>query len=329
MKIILSLFVLLVVVPMTSSAASKIISAVASSEQDVARLEIKFDHLVDSSVIGVEYRDQSIFVTVPETEIKKSFQNPAFPESFINQVNFSTTRGKEVVIELVLAEVSASQMKENVTLESLGNSLIIEVLPPIWNKNLVTDKLITQVPRDKDSEIGQGQQEKVIEKNQAEKEIPLFDKKTERSNESTGLTKIIFMVVGVSLLGGYLIWWLKNRSKMVNGPESLMKIKVVTQFHLGPKKSLAVVRVAGESMLLGITDTQISLIKTLALLDEDLPEISSDSFVEALKEQESPKVRSKTAFEDESERVPVEEFSFGPAVKTSLKQKIPGLRRIV
>ena len=48
-------------------------------------------------------------------------------------------------------------------------------------------------------------------------------------------------------------------------------IEVVAQHHLGPRRSLAVVRVAGESILIGVTENNINLIKTLSLLDGELP----------------------------------------------------------
>jgi flagellar protein FliO/FliZ len=48
-------------------------------------------------------------------------------------------------------------------------------------------------------------------------------------------------------------------------------IEVLNQHHLGPKKSLAIIRVAGETVLVGITDQNITLLKNLSLLDDDVP----------------------------------------------------------
>ena len=52
----------------------------------------------------------------------------------------------------------------------------------------------------------------------------------------------------------------------------------MAQHYLGPKKSLAVVRVAGESILVGITDNNINMIKSLALLDEEIPDVTPNDF---------------------------------------------------
>jgi flagellar protein FliO/FliZ len=217
-------------------------------------------------------------------------------------------------------------------METVGNGMIIEVLPPTLNKAeapAVTDAVAGKAIGQSSGQIAGEPSLPVANGDtiKTEKEIPLFSKKEANPAESSGMTKIAFMVFAIVALGGYMLWSMKNRSKMVNGPESLMKIKVITQFHLGPKKTLAVVRVAGESLLLGITESQISLIKTLSLLDEDLPEVGAGTFAAALGEQTEPS--RKTHVESEIENVAEEEFAFGPAVKTTLSQKIPMLRRII
>ena len=61
------------------------------------------------------------------------------------------------------------------------------------------------------------------------------------------------------------------------------QISMINQFHLGPKKSLAIVRVAGESILIGITDHSISHLRTLSMMDEDMPEIPKKDFDQIIK----------------------------------------------
>ncbi len=90
-------------------------------------------------------------------------------------------------------------------------------------------------------------------------------------------------IVGILLTGGLLLVKRKGFKK------TLLKenqIKVLTQHYLGPKKSLAIVRVAGESILIGITDQAISHIKTLSLLDDDIPESPPREFKGLIKEEE-------------------------------------------
>lgn len=62
------------------------------------------------------------------------------------------------------------------------------------------------------------------------------------------------------------------------------KIRVLTQHYLGPRKSLAIIRVAGETILIGVTDSNISHIKSLALLEsEEVPTEVPDNFAQSLK----------------------------------------------
>ncbi|UZP66228.1 flagellar biosynthetic protein FliO [Desulfovibrio mangrovi] len=91
---------------------------------------------------------------------------------------------------------------------------------------------------------------------QAEKELPL---------PSSGWGNY-FQAVGVLLLilgGLYLgIWALKRFGKLhaLGGRLSRHGVAVEGQFHLGPKKSLVVVRFLNKRLLLGVTDHQINLL---------------------------------------------------------------------
>lgn len=100
---------------------------------------------------------------------------------------------------------------------------------------------------------------------------------------------------------------------------SQFQMKILSQFPLGPKKSLAVVRVAGESILIGVTDHHISLIKSLSLLDEDIPEEAPAAFGATLKRQE------KKAGDplDES----VDQFALS-SIQDVVSRRIKGLRSI-
>jgi flagellar protein FliO/FliZ len=311
-------------------ASGRLLSATTSSDQDVFRLELQFDDVVDPNKVGIQFVERSLVLSIPDTEVRKNLPALETKVDFIGGLKVSSTKDKEASVEIQFLDVQALQMKENLALEGLGKGLIIEVLPPLWNKTPAPGVMPATAVNDA-TKVSETPQTTAPIKD--EKEIPLFEKKEGPTSESSGLGKISFMVVSVIALGAYLIWWLKNRSKMVNGPESVMKIKVITQFHLGPKKTLAVVRVAGESLLLGITESQISLIKTLSLLDEDLPEVSTENFADALRQQ-APSVnlnrkKPEADLENANEMISDEEFSFGPAVKTTLTQKIPMLRRMI
>jgi flagellar protein FliO/FliZ len=105
-----------------------------------------------------------------------------------------------------------------------------------------------------------------------ETEIPVTLEPTKKTAGSeTPIFKFLMSFGIVGVLGCAAYFFLR-KYKFQNPRSQATQIKVLTQHYLGPKKSLAIVRVAGESVLIGITDHNISMIKSLALLDEDIPE---------------------------------------------------------
>lgn len=122
--------------------------------------------------------------------------------------------------------------------------------------------------------------------NKSEEEIPLNleSKKNAVANESPFFKFIFFVGILGTLLAG--AWIFVKRYNTKNIAKNHNEIKILAQHYLGPKKSLAVVRVAGESILVGITDNNINLIKSLALLDEEIPEVTPSEFNKLLKSNE-------------------------------------------
>lgn len=115
-----------------------------------------------------------------------------------------------------------------------------------------------------------------------ENEIPLHLEQNKKGNQDGGsLFRILFSfsVMGLLLTGAYYFF----RNKVKTGKDfKKNQIRVLTQHYLGPKKSLAIIRVAGESILIGVTDNNINLIKSLSLLDEELPEETPLNFAKVI-----------------------------------------------
>lgn len=166
-----------------------------------------------------------------------------------------------------------------------------------------------------------------------EEKLPVLTKqKGQIEVQSSSMYKTIIAVFVLFLLGVGGVFFLKRKSIMINQTNSLMQIKMLTQFHLGPKKTLAVIRVAGESLLIGVTDSNISLIKSLALLDEELPENTPKDFKKTIE---------KVDINSKSENTPPantilkyggpqaekdEEFSFS-TLKSVVDSKLKNIRR--
>lgn len=112
-----------------------------------------------------------------------------------------------------------------------------------------------------------------------ENEVPVLASATaEKTSQQDPMSRLLLslgVVMGVALS---LLLVAKFWSKRKTGLKQHHQIKVLTQFSMGPKKSLAIVRVAGESILIGVTDHNISMIKSLSLIDDELPEMSPQHF---------------------------------------------------
>jgi flagellar protein FliO/FliZ len=92
---------------------------------------------------------------------------------------------------------------------------------------------------------------------------------------------LLFATIAISIL------FLRRAKKSKSGTTNDKTIKVLASHYLGPKRSMALVSVAGETMLVGITEQNISLIKSLALLEEEIPTHTSKSFSGSLRQAES------------------------------------------
>src|SRR5262249_20807967 len=104
-----------------------------------------------------------------------------------------------------------------------------------------------------------------------ESEIPLqiSAKKTDSGTSSTvwrliASFGIIIVVAGVTIFTGRR--W--SRGKNTGGSKA--RIEILHQHHLGPTRSLALVRVSGEVLLVGITDHSINMLKPVTLIDDEL-----------------------------------------------------------
>jgi flagellar protein FliO/FliZ len=89
----------------------------------------------------------------------------------------------------------------------------------------------------------------------SESEIPLNVDVSKKATETAAGSTRIFLTVFVlmSIIG--VSYYMVRKYKLSNNiNKSNTRIKVLSQHYLGPKKSLAIIHVAGESMLIGVTD---------------------------------------------------------------------------
>lgn len=162
-----------------------------------------------------------------------------------------------------------------------------------------------------------------------ESEIPLnLEKGKKASSEDSGVFRILFTLSILGLVGGGAYFFLKKYS-IPQAKQNQTQIKVLQQHYLGPKKSLAIVRVAGESILIGVTDHNISMIKSLSLLDDEVPEEAPQTFTKVLgglgssSNEEITEPSRKATKELDSD----EEFAIS-GIKDIVSKRLKGMRSI-
>ncbi|MBC7421367.1 MAG: flagellar biosynthetic protein FliO [Bdellovibrio sp.] len=160
----------------------------------------------------------------------------------------------------------------------------------------------------------------------AEDQIPLNIAANKKAVEAGGSsTRIIFtgFVLFTLLSTAYYFVRKYKGSNKIN--KSNMEIKVISQHYLGPKKSLAIIRVSGESILIGITDANISMIKSLSLIDDEVPAEAPQNFADTLSKETSSAGRNRAQSQANMVDELDEEFSFS-GVKDSVSKKIKSMR---
>ncbi|MCB0414880.1 MAG: flagellar biosynthetic protein FliO [Bdellovibrionales bacterium] len=129
-----------------------------------------------------------------------------------------------------------------------------------------------------------------------ENKIPLFSKKPVKAVSSESSVSKMLISLGVIIVFAFVMtiflkWWSKKNTKSLDST----KIRVLTQHYLGPKKTLTIVQVAGESLLLGVTDHSINLIKPLSLIDDEVPTDLPNKFDHILEEFVEDKISLNSA----------------------------------
>ncbi|WP_374034037.1 FliO/MopB family protein [Bdellovibrio bacteriovorus] len=171
--------------------------------------------------------------------------------------------------------------------------------------------------------------------NRKESEILLnLESNKKAASEGGGVFRILFTLSMLGVVGTGAYFFLR-KYKIPKAMKHQTQIKVLQQHYLGPKKSLAIVRVAGESILIGVTDHNISMIKSLSLLDDEVPEEAPQSFGKVLGQsaaadvdftdttdtEEAPAPRKRSAKDLDLD----EEFAIS-GIKDIVSKRLKGMR---
>lgn len=163
---------------------------------------------------------------------------------------------------------------------------------------------------------------------QKESEIPVnLDKKKPGSEESSPLLRVILGLSILAAMGGGAVYYLRRHAKP--GPrKNAPQIKILTQHYLGPKKSLAVIHVSGESILIGVTDHNISMIKSLSLIDDEVPVETPAHFGQVMAQKDYAGAEAKTTTPVEVQEGEDFQFSGLNQIKDVVHRRLKGMRSL-
>jgi flagellar protein FliO/FliZ len=167
-----------------------------------------------------------------------------------------------------------------------------------------------------------------------ESEVPAFSSAIagKKTKAQSPYVKLMISLLVIALMSGGLIyfsrWYTKNHKKNVINNQ----IKVLANHALGPRKQLMIIRVAGESMLIGVTDQNISMLKSLSLIDEEIPAQMPVDFTHSMdaadtkyQAENKPKAKAKSAAAQAENEV--DEFVIS-GITDKISTKLKGMRDI-
>jgi flagellar protein FliO/FliZ len=281
---------------------------------------LKFSAPISKDDLSIEYIGRTVQVNIPDVKMRWKKDLRKVNKQSVSTL-YTFQEGATLRTRVNYSKgIDANTFKGHVDLKVDGSKLTVTVKSPEYiaaNDKGIATELPAFKPVDLDAEINRAmnmaqeetEQEKLILKVDAEEKVPVAVKaptkkvskkkakkdlkesdipvlagksKKEKPELKSAWSRMIISLIVVALIGGGFVffgrWW--NRTHKRNDLNT--KIRVLSQFHIGPKKSLTIVRVAGESLLLGVTDNSISMLKTLSLVDDELPEVVPQEFKESL-----------------------------------------------
>ncbi len=291
--------------------------------------ELSFDGKIDLSKIKIKHLDDKVVITLPEIKTEKEKANLKIKDSEVSSIGVVKNK-KDVNIQVnFVGGIDAKNFKGYSRVEKDGKlvRLSLKRHSYIAQQNKMRKELLQPVSLGADNESKQPAEEvkpqKIVDLDEApEEEIPVLTQAEVKTKKAEGDSLLSRLAMSLGLIVSFAIglfffvrWWSKNYKTQ----DMQSKIRVLTQHHIGPKKTLAIIRVAGEAILIGITDHSINHIKTLSLLDGDVPEDVPVNFKNELNANFQDE-------ESEQEEV-VDTFSYGENIKKTITSRLKGMRR--
>ncbi len=96
--------------------------------------------------------------------------------------------------------------------------------------------------------------------------------------KGTGIWRLVASLAVVAVTAVIALYASKRWTRQKDKGGQKVRIEMMHQLHLGPRKSVGLIRVAGETMLIGITEQNINMIKAVTLIDDELESVVNKNF---------------------------------------------------
>ena len=283
--------------------SSTLIHLDMSQDINQDQIEARFmRRTIEWDLAGVQIKKDKMFVDVGDAEINNIYasqpdqkglririnlNNEKVASNYHEQVHFLKDNNKLTMVLDGTVAVLGHNIKELSRMYEVKSESMAKMQDHIAQKSVLSTE-----PSDAESSTPIAvtppksiEQEMVVDDTKEEKEIPLAVKNAKiEASSASGMGRMAagFMAVLVLMASMYFVNK-KLKEKKSGAAFNHDSIKVVSQKYLGPKRQLTLVRVSGEYLLLGVTDHNISLIKQLSVIDDEIPDLDPQDFKTAVK----------------------------------------------
>ncbi|MCC6138111.1 MAG: flagellar biosynthetic protein FliO [Bdellovibrionaceae bacterium] len=271
-------------------------------------LTFEFERPVSLDNVEARFIRRTVEWDLPSTKLKKDKLFINVSKSDINNVYASHNDDTSVRIRVNMDHGKmASNYHERLQYSVEGKKLTLKMdsaIPLITNNvkeisrlySVNTTELLPEESKKAEAHIASVSTMKLdeseslaINNDAPENEIPLNTKKAAAPTSGMPSLKRIaggFFVIAILIVSALFVTR-KMKSKKAGAAFNHDSITVISQKYLGPKRNLVLIRVTGEYLLLGVTDHNISLIKNLNVVDDEIPELTGKDFTEVLEKKEN------------------------------------------
>ncbi len=236
--------------------------------------------IFDKSVEGISHKlnfiNETVQIDFSGAEIKEGRKFQKVQKNKVKSLYMYQLARETLRVRVIYDGIKAGRFKGLVNVVTRDKTVTVKVQLPVENdvasKKGHVDWNSQSIIKAKSLERSLSQKMTINKKvSLSEEKTPLLKKQHDKkkSTESGGLVQMLLSLLAVAFLLAMSFLgikrWLKNKKVQLTDS----KIRVLTQHSVGSRKSLAIIRVAGETMLIGITNQNINMIKSLDFLDEE------------------------------------------------------------